>query len=357
MEKRILHSLETLIRFRTTTAYPKQKQDCIQWIESAFLTESGYQKFTGCVEECPYLLLLHPDARFLWFAHIDVVPAEDAQFCLTREGDTLRGRGVKDMKGAALPFFLAYKDACDEGPPPPVSILLSSDEEIGGATIPTLTAQGLKAPIAFTPDTGSAHGIVTEHKGALWIDLACRGTSGHGAMPSMSRNALQCLADTLQRLKDAFPTGSLSDWQMTVTPTMLKAGDAENRVPELATATLDVRYPSNQCNGTDSVVAALTPFLGEGCSLHIRKHALPLHTDSAHPFIQTFVSVVKEVEGSTPPFIREHGATDARHFCAAGIPAFLYGPRGGDLHGQSEWVSLASLLQQYAIYRKIFITL
>ena len=145
--------LSTLIAFQTIAGENETKQACLQWIEKTFLSTNNKKR--GSVAGCPYLLLEHPHPQLLWFAHIDVVPAKEEQFRIHKEGDKLFGRGVKDMKGAALPFLLAYQEACERGKNPKVSILLTSDEEVAGQTIPTLLKEKiLKTPVAFTPDTG-----------------------------------------------------------------------------------------------------------------------------------------------------------------------------------------------------------
>jgi acetylornithine deacetylase/succinyl-diaminopimelate desuccinylase-like protein len=262
---------------------------------------------------------------------------------------------LKDMKGAALPFLLAYRDVCAQGDVPPVSILLTSDEETGGTTIPDLLRTGsLRAPIAFTPDTGSSPGIVTEHKGVVWADLLAEGTGGHGALPWESGNPIPLLALAIQRLTDAFPSGTAEDWQMTVSVTELEGGQAMNQIPKRARATLDIRYPPGECADAADACRRLESYLPAGCSLRVRLEAAPLSTDPDHPFIREFISIVEHVEGAAPLRIREHGATDARHFGAAGIPAFLYGPRGGGIHGDGEWVSLQSLEEHYRLYRELF---
>lgn len=350
----MLHALEKFIAFRAIAGNTSEKGSCLDWICQSFLRRCGLPIERGECAGCPYLLILDPHAPWLWFAHVDTVPGRKEQFTLQTDGDRLMGRGVKDMKGAALPFLLAYRDACRDEGTPPVSILISTDEETGGKTIPTLLQKGLTTPIAFTPDTGSSPGIVTEHKGAVWLHLTCSGVSGHAAIPWESRNPILPLAEALQHIAASYPPGKESDWNMTVSVTELSGSDAVNRIPQCATATLDVRYPPEECSGPDDVLGRLLPLLPEGCSLTLKEAGNPLQTDSAHPFIQQFLKSVEYVEGSIPPFIREHGATDARHFGAAGIPAFLYGPRGGGIHGDDEWVSLKSLEQQYAIYRELF---
>ncbi len=354
MEETMITSLNTFIRFRSIASNTTEKKACLSWIASEFLQFAPYDLLGGSCEDCPYLYLYNPEATWLWFAHCDVVPGSDDQFTLQREGDILRGRGVKDMKGAALPFLLAYRDACRSGSVPRVSILLSTDEEIGGRTIPTLLSQGMRTQIAFTPDTGSAVGIVVEHKGAVWAQLQCEGRSGHGAMPWTASNPLALLTEALMRIQKAYPPGTERDWRLTVSPTIIRSGDAQNRIPQTATAILDIRYPPEDFSSVQHVLDTITQCLPHGCTLSIKESADPLSTDSNHPFIQSLANIAKEVEGVFPTFIREHGATDARHFCSVGIPAFLYGPRGGGLHGNDEWVSLSSLVDHYRIYERLF---
>ena len=96
----------------------------------------------GEYEGAPYLYLPAKDAALLWFAHIDTVLGSDDQFTVKVEDGKAWGRGAKDIKGALVTFLTAYRDFCAEGNNPPVSILLTSDEEMGGHTIPALLDQG-----------------------------------------------------------------------------------------------------------------------------------------------------------------------------------------------------------------------
>lgn len=354
MEDAFIEAMRTFIAFPSIAGAEAVKADCIAWIAQTFLMFAELPVERGVIDSAPYILIRHPHPKMLWFGHTDVVPGDTKQFTLQREGDRLIGRGVKDMKGAILPFLFAYRDACKEGKVPPVSVLLTSDEETAGQSIVNILERGLTAPIAFTPDTGSAQGIVVEHKGALWVELRTDGIAGHGAIPWEARNAVALLNVALARLLDAFPAPAEEIWQLTVSPTTLSASDAVNRIPSVAHCILDIRYPPDQLPSEDDVLAMLRKELPAACSLRIIKRALPLCTNPEHPFIQTFLSVIERVEGAKPSFIREHGATDARHFAAFNIPAFLYGPRGGGIHGKDEWVSLSSQLQQLEIYRELF---
>lgn len=307
----------------------------------------------GAIEDCPYLYLPHPNPKLLFFAHIDVVPAHDNQFTLKQEEDKLIGRGTSDMKGNQLPFLLAYRDAVAGGEDPPVSILLTSDEETAGPTIPQLLKEGVlkDIPVAFTPDTKEM--IVVEHKGVLWSELVCKGKGAHAAYPWDGENPAFMLADALKILQEKFPRGTNEDWQMTVTPTKLSGSVARNQIPEIASAGIDIRFPKEVCESPEEAKSLVEKHLPKGCTLEVVLTADPLGTDPNHEMVQLLKKIAEEVIGEEVKFEREHGGTDARYFGASGIPAFLYGPVGRGLHGKDEWVSLKSLLEQYEISKRL----
>lgn len=352
-EEEIITLLSEFVGFETVEGNEKGKKQCLDWILKTFLKTEGREQraeiIPGTVEKAPYLYLKHPNPTLLFFAHIDVVPAEDHQFTLRREGDKLIGRGTRDMKGNQLAFLLAYRDLCSQGIIPPVNILFSSDEETAGPTIPTLLQEGMFSdiPVAYTPDTGPE--IVCEHKGAVWADLVCAGKSAHAAYAWEGKNPCFLLADALQNLQHAFPPGSADDWHMTVTPTQLRGAGARNQIPESAVCGIDCRYTPEEASTPEEVLALVRPHLPNECELIIQHAVAPLHTDPNHPMIQHIKSIAEEVTGTSVHFRREHGGTDARYFGAHGIPAFLYGAAGGGLHSKDEWVSLKSLQALHAI--------
>lgn len=352
----MLNYLRPFIAFRTIAGREDEKHQCLDWILETFLSKND-KRLTmkrGKVQRAPWLYLQHLNPRLLWFAHVDVIPAKEEQFELRKEGDKIVGRGAKDMKGASLPFLIAYREMVEEGTIPPVSILLTSDEETAGPSIPTLLKEDLlKAPVAFTPDTGSNPDIVIEHKGVLWANLKAEGKGCHGALPWEGENPIPLLAEALRSIAKAFPCGSQDDWKLTVTPTRLSGSDAHNKVPDEAVCGLDIRYPPEDFSSPEEVLEEVRTTLPKGCTLELVLTTPPLQTDGNHPMVQRMKMISEEVLGKPVKLGREHGASDARYFSAAGIPSFLNGPVGGGIHGKDEWVSMKSLLQHYEINRRL----
>lgn len=353
-EGELLEHLRSFVAFQTVAENAQDKERCLAWVAETFFGGKRSGVVSGAVNEAPYLLLPHKNPKLLWFAHVDVVPGSPEQFSLRREGDRAYGRGSNDMKGSALPFLLAYRDACSRGEDPPVSILLTSDEEVGGHSIPMLLKEGLlKAPVAFTPDAGGDPRLIVEHKGVVWAELRISGKSAHAAWPWRGENPVFRLGEALRILEEKFPKGSADDWHVTVTPAMLKGSDARNMIPDQVTCSLDIRFPPHLCPSPLHALECVRRELPDGCELVSCVEASPLQTDSTEPLVQLMKKIADEVLGSEVPLGRQHGASDARFFAEHGIPAFLYGPEGGEPHGREEWVSIRSMLQHYEVMKRL----
>lgn len=355
MERSLIDHLSAFVAFRSIAGQEDEKYACLKWIEESFLQEKAKDIMSGNVRGAPYLLLNHPDPQLLWFAHIDVVPGDDTQYQLSKSDDKIFARGAKDMKGAALPFLLAFRDSIMNKKNPRVSILLTSDEENSGHSIAHLLEKRMfgNIPVAFTPDTGSSPSIVTAHKGAVWATLVCEGQGTHGASPWEGKNPLFLLSDALMSIRRAFPHRDSSAWELTVSPTQLFGSDAKNKVPDEARCTLDIRFPPDIFPMHDDALDAVAKILPAGCHLEEVDHAASLKTDPAHPMVQRIKRIAEDVTKHPIEIGREHGASDARSFGEAGIPSFLYGPVGGGLHGSNEWVSLSSLVDHYEISKRL----
>lgn len=353
----LIDALRTAVAFPSIAGNTKAKKEAVDWVANAFFQKSVPWLRQGNIQDAPYLFVDHPEAKALLFAHFDVVPAPEAMFSLRVDGDRAHGRGVKDMKGAFLPVLFAYREWCEEhDAPPPVSLLVTSDEEIGGHSIPALFEQGVldaqHIPVACTPDAGEGQDIIVEHKGAAWIRITANGRGSHGAYPWRGDNPIVILNHALRRIAEDFPALTEPAWKTTATPTKLTAGFAINAMPDKAECTLDVRFPKEAFSEPKDAHAAIARLLPASCTCELIDGADPLCTDEQHALIQTMKSIIADVTGLPIAFRREHGATDARHFGTRGIPAFIYGPEGGRIHTDAEWVSVDSLMRHGEIAKR-----
>jgi acetylornithine deacetylase/succinyl-diaminopimelate desuccinylase-like protein len=63
-----------------------------------------------------------------------------------------------------------------------------------------------------------------------------------------------------------------------------------------------------------------------------------------------YAEVAEGVTGRPMEWERSDGASDARFFSEYRIPAIMSRPLVGDLHGEAEWIDIASMQQFYDIY-------
>lgn len=223
------------------------------------------------------------------------------------QGGFIWGRGTWDDKSSVMAILEAVESLVKAGfkPRQTIYLLFNADEEVGGdegagQVAKLWRAQGVKLEFLLDEGMVITHGMVPgvkppvalvgmSQKGYLTLKLTAKGQPGHSSQPP-KRHAIGVLAEALQRL-DAQPmTGRLQGlpremmesvaaeasgpmrvvlsnlWltrplverelaktpaadamlRTTAVPTILKAGELENVVPGLASATINYRLlPGN----------------------------------------------------------------------------------------------------------------
>lgn len=291
-------------------------------------------------------------ARIILNAHLDVVPARASQFALRRGEGRVEGRGVYDMKGAAAVYVQLLRDlaAMPQADRPDLQVQFVTDEEVGGARgAQVLLREGFVGDV-FIAGEPTDLGICNRAKGILWVTVRLSGEPGHGAMPWRARSPVTALLDGLARLQARWPQPTEEVWRTTATVTGLRAGEAHNRVPQEAAVDLDIRRVPEE--GVDPILA----FLGEafpGGLVDVVQVGDVLHTPADDPWIAQLSALQASVLGAAPRLYGEHFASDARFYCAAGIPAFCWGPRGGGMHADDEWLDVESLTTYDSVLRAL----
>jgi glutamate carboxypeptidase len=187
-----------------------------------------------------------------------------------RDGDRLYGPGTFDMKaGIAIGLTAVNALAATGTAHPPITMLWTTDEEIGSGTSRSLIeaeARQARAVLVLEPSLpGGA--LKTARKGCGEYELTIHGVAAHaGVDPGRGASAIHELAaqiGVIERLQD-LPRG------VSVNVGVVSGGTRPNVVAEEARAVIDVRAPARDAaDAVDAALRGLHP-LHPGTRLTIR---------------------------------------------------------------------------------------
>lgn len=278
----------------------------------------------------------------IWHGHLDVVPAREGQFAPRVEGDRLIGRGAYDMKGALAAMMCALKDVAAQDAVR-VRFLCVPDEEseeITRRSTDAMIKNGLRGDFALTGEPTDLH-IGVQAKGVLAVRVEVSGTAAHGSTPWLGDNAILKAHDAFRRIETLPFSRESSDLfdRPSINLARMSGGDAFNKVPDLCTMDVDIRFLPNQDPGD---ILSQIRAIGD---LEIIKTFMrgPAVVSRRNAYVLALREAVgRSIEGEALSVGRD-GASDANSFLDVGVPAVEFGPIGGGHHGPHEWVSISSL--------------
>jgi succinyl-diaminopimelate desuccinylase len=274
--------------------------------------------------------------------HIDVVPGHPEQFHPRVEGDRLYGRGALDMKGSLAAMMCALHDVAQQDRVR-VRFLCAPDEEsedIDVRTTDDVVRAGFRGDFAITGEPTDLH-VGVQAKGVLACRIEVHGRSAHGSTPWLGDNAVLKAIDVFRRI-ETLPFSRESS-EMFDRPSInlgrIHGGDALNKVPDLCTMVVDIRYLPNQdprdileqIRGIPDIDVVRT-FM-----------RVPAYVSRSNPYVLALVDAVGRLTRGESMSVGRDGASDAVSFLQEGIPAVEFGASGAGHHGPDEWVSISSL--------------
>lgn len=297
--------------------------------------------------------------------HLDTVTLAsyegDALDPVVRDG-RMYGRGTYDMLAGIAAMMVAAADVASGPHAGDIVLALVADEEFASAGTEEVLRHGVRTDAAIICEPTEEE-LVIAHRGFAWFDVTVHGRAAHGSRRDLGIDAITKAGAFLVALgahdaelaaRPAHPllgTGS-------VHASIIHGGEEQSSYPASCTISLERRTLPGE--DAASVGAELTAILdaiagsdpefrytlAEGLSraAHAVSDQTPIAraVDTAHLYV-TGAPVMRRGE----PFW-----TDAALLSAAGIPAVLYGPRGGGAHAAAEWVELDSLHRVRDVLRR-----
>jgi len=338
-----VRDLSELLAIPSVSANKAETDRAIEWMQT-FLKKRG----VWCaVEQWPedgrkvlYAAtrpgLKNPDYTIV--THLDVVDAPAAQFVPRLVGSRLYARGACDTKGAA---YAAAKILERLNGQASVGCVFSSNEEVGGATTGYMVGLGYGVPgkMVFVFDGGGAtNHINTACKGCAYYRVTAYGKSGHASRPQNCDNPFYKLARAALKIESEYPFQKPGEWGNVAAVTIVRGGDSQNRIPESAEMTVNVRFVEE--GGLEKERELLERLTGLKTEL-IRGTPAAVSNIEDPEFVRLKDFLTVRRPGNPIIINRSSGANDSRYFPQFKKP--MVGLGGIIVHGahsDDEWIDL-----------------
>lgn len=343
--------LQDLIRFKTVTGNQTEVHHLFKYVKAelkglpVFFTEFTSNKF-------PSLLITTHKTKTpdIWLAaHVDVVAGSPSVFVPKITAGKLWGRGAFDMKFALACYLRIFQELGKDLKSHNLGIMLTSDEEIGGMNgVKILLDKGFASKICILPDGGDFWRLEKAAKGVWHVHLESSGKSAHASRPWEGHSATEQLVQFLAAVrKEIFnypykPGGE--DLYPTFNIGVIGGGKIINQIADHAEALIDIRFfKHSDFERIDKRLRVLGKRFPQ-VKITERIFADNFALDWQHPTVKLFARTVADyTDDIVKPPIIAYGSSDARFFCAKGIPAIVVRPNGGGHHSEHEWIDLKDL--------------
>ena len=307
----------------------------------------------------------------LFNGHIDVVPPGELPwkhppFEAQVEDGRLYGRGAADMKSGLAAMLLAF-DAVARGGKLRGDLIFSavSDEEMGAAGARRLASDRLTRGVgAVVIGEPTGFNVYIAQKGLRWLELETVGSTAHGSMPHLGRNAIVDMQALLAEVL-AIPLTEGPDpihGRTTLNIGTIRGGVGPNVVPDLCRVSLDFRLPPGIPDEQlmEEVLAAVkkagAKLPGMRVDIHPTGSRVAVATPVQDRIVQLVLQLCREKLGRrqgplpTPGF-----ATDASALCSdPPIPFVIIGPGKEELaHKPDEYVEIEDYLNAVDLYAEL----
>ena len=352
VRERLIALTRDLISIPSTASRPGEIERCIAFVGNYIKTLQNVEIKEYRYNDVPSLVALPKEIRnpeVLLVSHLDVVSHGDVEVYNAEITDSrIFGAGSGDMKGALAIILELFLNLHRAHPAISLGLAVTSDEEQGGSSgVGYLFDEvGIRCGTAIVPDGGSLNEITIAEKGVIHLHLVCLGHSSHAARPWLADNPLEKLLERVASLKRYFLALKHDDdhWYPTCTLTRVETPNvATNRVPSVAKADLDIRFPPPYT--VEQMLGEITQVLGS----HIETRVIISSDPMEFKPDALFKKVIEEVTGEPASFIREDGASDSRFIQWYGIPVIISRPIVGELHSEDEWIDIDSMVKFYLI--------
>lgn len=292
--------------------------------------------------------------------HIDTVPPPVP---FERDGETVRGRGACDAKGALAALVAALVSVDPAGGE--VTLAVTPDEETRSTGAAAL--RDTLDPDAVIVGEPTGLDVCNAAKGRFEGTLTLTGSGGHAASATAGPNPLAALEDAMAAIRtfdDAHGTGETGSLgQPLLTPTIVDGGGPVNRVPDTCTLQVDRRSVPPETAGefADALAAHVDDAVPDGVDVRFDL------TDRETPFLTAFETpadepLVRRLAAASGGDVRPFAAATEASYFAEEAPTVVFGPGvladadGPVAHSAREYVDRRAVSRAAAAVRETVTT-
>lgn len=297
----------------------------------------------------------------LLVGHMDTVWPSGTLASMPAEirGDIALGPGIFDMKAGCIVASEAIRGLSRFGKNPPITLLLTCDEEIGSASSRALIEREARearcALVLEPPIPGGA--AKTSRSGVARFVVRVRGRAAHaGVDPDKGVSAVAALAELVTALHglNDLPNG------LSVNVGTIRGGTRANVVAAEAEAEVDVRFrTAGQAERVEAAIRALRPTM-TGAEVEIlgKVDRLPLERGDATVALYERASIAAAASGISMGEGHVGGCSDGNLIAPLGVPVLDgLGVDGKGAHADHEQIVVADLPRRAAMLSRFLCAL
>lgn len=267
----------------------------------------------------------------------------------------LFGRGSSDTKGPMAAALWAMRDWAKSPARMQSRIhwtfLALMGEEAGNDGAHALAKKGFFSDLTLVLEP-TGLGVVTAHKGALWLEIETTGVACHGSTPDQGRNAIYAMRRVLEIIEERFIPELARRVHPKLGPTTanvgtISGGSKVNIVPDQCRIEVDCRVvPGIDAEKLRAKLEADLRATVPEVVVRLQRHSPPLDTDESLPWVQR---LGKQARGfTTAPWF-----SDASVLGRPGRPAVCIGPGSiAQAHTKDEFIRLNDLEEGMEFFRR-----
>lgn len=309
----------------------------------------------------------------LFNGHIDTVPVGSRKrwhydpFGGEVHSGRIYGRGASDMLGGIVAMIMAVDAIQKTGIKLAGNVILTcvSDEETGGALgTGYLLERGLAADVAICAEPSDLN-LCLAHSGVHWIRITTKGKPAHASMPAEGVNAIEMMAKIIGRINKVelvHKRHKLLHGPLVSPATTIRGGTKTNVIPELCTATFDVRTVPGQIR--EQIIAEIREFImnlsEEAPQLKAEVETVlwsePGEISEKENIVKIASRAIKNITGEEPKIFGTRAGGDARLLINQGsIPTIpMLGPGSmKQAHKADEYIEISNLINATKIFAEI----